>query len=272
VSGRRAAKIGGGRTLLLIGGLTGLALLAQAALFLPACGKDRGKEEKKAASADSLPSLQTRLDSMKSAFLQRAPDDLITDYELGLDELRRRRVGQRAPLAGHRARPLALPGIDGDTVRLAELLKEGPVVLTWYRGGWCPYCNAQLAALQQALPAIREAGGQLVAVGPDLPDSTAATARRHGLDFHVLSDVGNAAARRWDLLYDLPERVARRYAAAFDLGAWSGHGRAELPLTPTYVIDRTGTIRYAFLSLDYRERAEPMDIVRALKALPPSGG
>ncbi|MCL4104573.1 UNVERIFIED_CONTAM: hypothetical protein GTU68_004527 [Idotea baltica] len=162
-----------------------------------------------------------------------------------------------------------LSNATGKSVTLSEQLKSGPVVLTWYRGGWCPYCNIQLGAYQAVLPEIKELDGTLIALTPELPDRTLSTKEKNSLEFEVLSDVNQKVANDYGLVFNLTPDVTEYYRQAFDLNAFNGKEAAadELPLAATYVIDTDGKIAYSFLSANYKKRAEPVDILEALAAL-----
>jgi peroxiredoxin len=174
----------------------------------------------------------------------------------------------RALGTGDRAPAFRLPSAAGGTVGLDELLADGPAVLTFYRGVWCPYCNLALRALQQSHAEIAARGARLVAVSPQVPDESLSLSERHALAFDVLSDVGSGTARRYGLAFDLPEDLAAAYdRLGFDLQRVNGGHPRTLPMPATYVVDRAGTIRWAFVDTDYTARAEPSDILAALDAL-----
>lgn len=161
-----------------------------------------------------------------------------------------------------------MPNATGQIVSLAEVLTRGPVVLSFYRGGWCPYCNLELQALQRHLPEIREMGASLLAVSPQTPDNSLSTAEKHQLQFDVLSDQGDQVARTYGLVFTVPPELHSIYRQwGIDIPAWNGDESWELPLPATYVIDRGGIIRSAFVNLDYTQRMEPADILRELRAL-----
>jgi peroxiredoxin len=159
-----------------------------------------------------------------------------------------------------------LPDATGSAQSLESMLTKGPVVVTFYRGGWCPYCNLQLREYQLALADMQGLGAQLVAISPQTPDESLSTAEKSELKFHVLSDARNDVARQFGLAYKLPEKVAEAYAS-LNLDKVNGGTSDELPMTATYVIDQSGTIAYAFIEADYRARAEPADIIDALRQL-----
>jgi len=177
-------------------------------------------------------------------------------------------IAQRALKAGDCAPDFRLPDARGGSLRLNSLLAAGPVVLSFYRGGWCPYCNLELRALQQALPGITRLGATLVAVSPQTPDESLSTAEKNALVFPVLSDAGSATAKSFGTAYDLAEELRPIYTRfGHALPDKNGDESWVLPIPATYIIDTDGTITLAFVDVDYRNRLEPADILAALQSL-----
>lgn len=169
---------------------------------------------------------------------------------------------------GDIAPDFALPNAIGQTIRLSGLSKRGPVILSFYRGGWCPFCNLELRALQQALPDFERYGARLVAISPELAEHADSTADQLGLSFEVLSDVGNQVARQFGLVFQVPESLRAVYAQfGIDLPARNGDDTFELPVPATYVVDEDRRIAYAFVNTDYKQRAEPTKVIHALRRL-----
>jgi len=169
---------------------------------------------------------------------------------------------------GATAPPFTLKNAQGREVSLQSLLDRGPAVVSFYRGGWCPYCSVGLRALQVALPQISDAGGSLVAISPELPDHSLTTTERNELTFEVLSDPGNGVARQFGLGYVWPEDfVAISRSHGVDVAGRSGMETTETPVPATYIINRDGKIIYAFLDADYTKRAEPREIVATLRTV-----
>ncbi|MEU9118369.1 peroxiredoxin-like family protein [Streptomyces sp. NPDC048506] len=174
----------------------------------------------------------------------------------------------RALQVGDTAPHFSLPSATGRPISLAALLSAGPVVLTFYRGAWCPYCNLALRALQQHHDGITSRGAQLVAVSPQIPDESLTLAEKLSLAFDVLSDLGSDTAKQYGLAFDLPDDLAALYDSfGFDLQRVNGGHPRTLPLPATYVIDRDATIRWAFIDTDYTTRAEPSHVLAALDTL-----
>lgn len=247
-------------------------LLAALPLLLIACRNNQPVDHVQVeVNTDSVtaqaPLLGELLSAKKDKFLQTADAEKIASYDAGLKAVEESGILETALNVGDTAAQFTLKNQNGEPVLLSALLEEGPVVLTWYRGGWCPYCNITLAFLQEKLPEFEAAGAQLVALTPELPDSSLSTAEKNDLSFTILSDVGNVVARRYGVVFKLTDDVAARYQKGFDLHSYNGDETDELPLAATYVIDTDGVIRYAFLDVDYRNRAEPDDILKELQNL-----
>ncbi|MFB9278796.1 peroxiredoxin-like family protein [Cohnella cellulosilytica] len=170
--------------------------------------------------------------------------------------------------AGSKTKDFVLKNALGHSVSLYETLYKGPVVLTFYRGGWCPYCNTQLRAYQSILPQIREMGGQLIAVSPQSPDNTLSQVEKEQLTFEVLSDTNGLVAARYNLLCDVPEYV-RNVLEGFglDLAEYNQTDKWILPVPATFMIDENAIIRSAYVNADFMQRMEPDDILHELGKL-----
>ena len=141
------------------------------------------------------------------------------------------------------------------------------MVVTFYRGGWCPYCNIALRALQSHLPEIKRLGGSLIAISPELPDQSLSTREKLALGFDVLSDHENAVARQFGLVYRVSDAARQRLLAlGRDLVASNGSTTWELPITATYVVNPNGFVVFAHIDADYRERLDPTFIVETLRS------
>jgi peroxiredoxin len=161
----------------------------------------------------------------------------------------------------------ALPNQNGQTIRSGDLLAAGPLVVTFYRGGWCPFCNLALRGLQHVLPEIEQLGGGLVAVTPELPDNSLTTAEKAGLSFDVLTDHGLELARRLGIVWRIPEYALEWQEKYFGLylEGYNGAGnRDELPVPATFVVNRDGVVSWRFLEAAYWRRAEPRDVVEVV--------
>ena len=162
-----------------------------------------------------------------------------------------------------------LENTHGALVDTFDALKTGPVVLSFYRGSWCPYCNLTLRAYQAHLADIHACGARFVAVSPELRERALANAEKFGLEFEILSDAGNAVAGRFGLAYKMPaELVAVYLELGTDIPRFNGDDSWVLPVPATYIIGAGGKIVFSSINAEYTERIEPERVIRALKALP----
>ncbi|MFC3802598.1 peroxiredoxin-like family protein [Cohnella sp. GCM10012308] len=156
----------------------------------------------------------------------------------------------------------------GERVNLYDELAKGPVVLTFYRGSWCPFCNLQLRAYQQLLPEIGRLGGQLMAVSLQSPDNSLSHQEKENLTFRVLSDSNGHVADSYRVLYELPDYLQNLYEkSGMDLAKFNQTDRWILPITATFIVDKGGIIRRAHVNPDLMKRMEPEDIIDQLKKL-----
>jgi peroxiredoxin len=241
-----------------------LSTLGASLFALTTAAAIRGQEPAK-ESGDAP--VRKELEEFRQKSSRSAPPERIRAYEQGIEDVRKSGVLDKALKIGGRAPDFELPSASGKNVKLSELLARGPVVVTWYRGGWCPYCNIALRGLHNRLPEIRSAGATLVAISPETPDNSLSTAEKNHLDFEVLSDRGNKVAHAYGVAYKIPHVIAEQFKGRLDLAKYNGDDSGTLPLGATYVIDREGIIRYAFVDADYRKRAEPSDVLAALRGL-----
>jgi len=170
-------------------------------------------------------------------------------------------VGQRLPA-------FSLPNQTGQVVQSDDLLAAGPLVVTFYRGGWCPYCNLALRGLQRVLPEIERLGGRLVALTAEQPDDSLSTAEKGGLTFDVLTDDGLHYAKKLGIVWKIPDYALewheKYFGLYFERHNGAGH-RDELPVPATLVVDRKGVVTWRFLEAAYWKRAEPKDVVEAVR-------
>jgi peroxiredoxin len=202
--------------------------------------------------------LATELAAFKDSFLLRVPKERSQMIQRYIDQSRSDAVAASALRAGDRAPNFSLPNQVGLPVELATRLKSGPAIVTFYRGGWCPYCNLELRAYQQLLPEMRAHGVTLLAISPQTPDASLSTAEKNALEFDVLCDLGGEVARAFGIVYALPDELRALYTqVGHALPDLNGDESWTLPVPATFVIGDTGLIKLAHVELDYRLRLEP---------------
>jgi peroxiredoxin len=183
-----------------------------------------------------------------------------------VDELKARQLAANILPVGAKAPAFELPDHDGKMVSSSDLLARERLVVCVIRGRWCPFCVGQMEATNLILPQITDAGAALVAISPQTVKQSYFMHDQHKLRFPLLSDAGNAVARRFGLTYRVPAAQEAVYRRAFvNLPFTNGDDSWELPIPATYVVDRDGTIVFASANEDYTERPEPAEIVRSLR-------
>ena len=216
-------------------------------------------------------SLQAKLDAFKADFEAGKPPysvsrSVIDTMHRATDELIASGAATQALKAGNTAPRFVLNDPDSKPVSSAGLLARGPLVISFYRGIWCPYCNMELQSLQEALPAFREMGANLVAISPQTAANSRKSRRTNSLDFPILSDPGNETAGAFGLRFALPDYLVKLYKSLKnDLPVFNGDTSWTLPMPGRFVISRDGVIRYAEVNPDHTRRPEPADVVAALR-------
>lgn len=212
--------------------------------------------------------LQQQLDEIVAQGRSQLPADLLKQLLSPIEQLITSGAAEQALKEGEQVPDFTLPDARGLAVTLSHLLKQGPVVIAFYRGEWCPYCNLQLHTYQQMLPQIQALGASLVAISPQSPDHSLSLAEKQALTFAVLSDAGNQVAREYGLVFTIDEAVrAAHKQIGVDLPTFNGDESWELPMPGTFVVDQSGTVRLAFVDPNFTHRLDPSIIIAELKKL-----
>ena len=213
-------------------------------------------------------SLREKLDEQ---WRRTRSEEIRQGYEALVAQLVASGMTEASLKAGDRTPEFELPSVDGRLVSSEELLGRGPLVLSFFRGGWCPYCALELGALQEALPDIEARGASAAAITPDTGAAFAAVKRDNRLDFDILSDLDYGLALLFGIVFKLPDAIRDRYLRfGIDLGARHGNRHAWLlPVPATYIVDRHGIITHANVDPDFRRRMEPSEIIKVLDRMQP---
>jgi peroxiredoxin len=215
--------------------------------------------------------LSQQLDELTTKLHALVPAERLATIDNAIADLKASGLAESALKAGDRAPSFELPDGDGMIWRSADLLNpdllnQGPLVIVFYRGRWCAYCNTQLAALQDIHKDIAAAGASLVAISPQTQKHSYMTRDMHKLRFPVLSDADNQVARQFGLVYRLSPAMQSMYESIFTkLPGYNGDSSWELPLPATYIVQPTGEITYTRVNVDWRERPEPEEILDHLR-------
>ncbi|EPR71831.1 peroxiredoxin-like family protein [Cyclobacterium qasimii] len=195
------------------------------------------------------------------------------DFMKGVDEIiikaKAFEEGRNAIKIGEKAPSFQLPNPHGETISLSALLDNGPIVVTFYRGSWCPYCNLQLRALQAKLSDIHALGATLVAISPEVPDGSMTKNEISEMEFIVLSDQDAKVASQYGVAWEIPEFLIdhMRVDRNLDLEKINNGNGSILPIPATFVLGKDGVVKWSYVNVDYRTRSEPDEIIEALKNL-----
>ncbi len=201
-------------------------------------------------------------------FLDSLEDDKRKAMFRSFRRLRDSNIGSAAVNTGDMAPGFTLPNFAGDSIGLSNMLAMGPVVLSFYRGGWCPFCNLELRSLQEVLPDIIGAGASLLAVSPESIARVKFTMEKNQLDFYVLSDAGNKVTRQYGLLFQIDEDLRPLFLEwGLDIPAHNLDDTWEVPIPATYIINTDGRVFESYVEKDYTKRMEPEAILRALERI-----
>ncbi len=209
--------------------------------------------------------LTEQLKELAEGSIQRHPEKAQDIMSSAIEELATTDILDRAFKTGDSIPEIRLSNAKGDLIDLQSILSEHKIVLVFYRGVWCPYCNLELRAWQKVIAQIEEKGAKLVAISPQTPDNTLTTLEKNELSFEVLSDINGEVAREMNLIYTLPSSLVDLYTTfKIDLEKSNGNLDNELPIAASYIIEQDGSISYHFLAEDYKLRANPDDIIKRL--------
>ncbi|RXG20275.1 peroxiredoxin-like family protein [Leeuwenhoekiella aequorea] len=186
-----------------------------------------------------------------------------------INEAKEKDLGNKAIQTSQQAPHFELPDQEGKQILLDDLLAKGPVVITFYRGDWCPYCNLQLRALQARLNDIHQLGATLVAISPQVPDGSLTESEIAKMEFMVLSDQDAKIASEYGVTWEVPEFLLdhMRVDRKLDLVQINNGNGLILPIPATFVIGKDGLVKWSYVNVDYRTRSEPDDIIKALETI-----
>ncbi len=215
------------------------------------------------------PTIQERSDQVKAASAGRLPAEVLEVFARGQAAWQATGRSADAVAVGDVLSDFTLPDATGRDVSLSELVTDGPVVLVFYRGGWCPYCNLALHQYQSELvPLLPSYGATLAAISPQKPDESLTTAEKHGLQFAVLSDAGARVARQLGIGFEPAEDVLEaQRALGLDIRDGNADSSPELPMPTVLIVDSARTVQFADVQADYTSRTEVSEILAALERL-----
>mgnify|MGYP006266142813 CR=1 FL=1 len=217
-------------------------------------------------SQDVIGTLQEQLTQTRHDILNTWESGERSYYNAFEDDLLESDIKHHHLRQGDAMPSFTLPDHQGVERHSKDLLSDGWLVLTFYRGQWCPFCNMQLRALERSLQSIRKIPATLVAVSPELPDHAWDSVQKNALSFPVLSDIGNKVGRQFNIVYKIPPYLHHLYNKyGIHIEHYNGEGELYLPMPATFVIDQQGIVRMASVNAHAHERPDPGEVVKFLK-------
>lgn len=193
------------------------------------------------------------------------PSEKIEIMQQSTAKLKSQNLSEKALTTGQKLPSFTLKNSNGDYVSLEDFKSEF-LVVSFYRGGWCPYCNLELKALQAILPELNELNGELIAISPETPDNSISTSQKNELTFTILSDIDNTYAKSVGLVFQIPDDLQSVYNGfGIDVEKHNGNSDFELPMPATYLVNRDREVIFSFVPEDYTERLDPETILQFIK-------
>jgi len=207
-------------------------------------------------------SLKCDIEAFQKEMLPSMPKDALAAMMAATEMLVSSGIAERAKKVGDIAPLFTLENTAGTAVAMRDLLEQGPVVLNFYRGAWCPYCNLELKAWAKCMPELKKRGVSLVSITPNLREKSAVLLADNPFDFDILCDLNNQVANAYGLVFELAEELRPIYQGfGINLQEYDGNARYELPIPATYVVGRNGIISSAFVNADYTQRIDPNEVI-----------
>ena len=209
-------------------------------------------------------SLTKKLEILASQSKEKMPEETLKTFMAFTQELKNSDIEKNALKVGDKAPKFSLKNAYGKVISSDELLKDGPLVINFYRGKWCPYCNLELQEYAARVNEIKALGANFVAISPELPDNEVSS----DIAFEILSDTENRLAKLFKIAFELNTEVKELYTKfGFDLTVKNGYDKFELPVPATYIIDKDYNIKLSFVNVDYTKRLDINDVIKELENL-----
>ena len=218
-------------------------------------------------SVEKLPSYTEGLQELRSNLEGMLPQESLKVFDNDAEQLNDAFVNILKIRTGDKAPDFMLSNAVGENINLYDRLKSNKVVLVFYRGTWCPYCNLALNQYQSILKEIKNRGAELIAISPQTPDESLSIKEKNNLDFEVLSDNGNLVAQLYTTVFKNGKAPLQEMSKlGFDFDSFYGNDSKEIPVPAVFVIEQDGTTSFSKTEGgDYRNRLDPSELINALK-------
>ena len=201
--------------------------------------------------------LAQQIDELNQNLAQQVPTEILTSFSQSIADIKKLQLEDNCIQLGEIFPNFKLQNTTNQVVELNDLLQKGPVIISFFRGSWCPYCNLELRALQQKLNSLENQTATLVAISPQLPTYNVVLKENQGLEFELLTDQDNCLAKQIGIAFELQDYIRPIYQnLGIDLTTYNGSTQQELPIPAVFVIDSTGRVTYKFVDANYINRMD----------------
>ena len=209
--------------------------------------------------------LATQIQQFNIELAAKVPQEVLEAFGKSIEDLKTKNIEEKSIKIGETITNFSLKNAKNEVVNSSDILKNGKMIIAFYRGSWCPYCNLELKALQEKISEFKEKNATLVAISPQSPDNSLTVIEKHHLTFEVLTDKDNVFAKQLGIVFELQDFVLPYYhALGIDLSSFNKNADNSLPIPAVFVVDESSKIIYKFADANYMNR---IDIDELLKTL-----
>lgn len=209
--------------------------------------------------------LATQIEHLNQELSSQLPEVILEAFGKSIEDIKTLNIEENSIQIGDQIPEFSLSNALGKIINSGEILKNGKIILAFYRGSWCPYCNLELKFLQNNLPRIKQKGGILIAVSPQSPDHSLSMAEKNNLEFEVLTDTDNNFAKKLGISFQLQDFVFPYYKdLGIDLSDFNKNNENTLPVPAVFVVDENRVVTYKFLDVNYMNRIDVEELIQAL--------
>lgn len=209
--------------------------------------------------------LAKNIEQLNQDLVSQLPQEILEAFGKSIEDLKTKNIEKNSIQIGERIAAFLLPNALGKMINSDEVLKNNKMILAFYRGSWCPYCNLELKFLQENLSRIKEKNAVLIAISPQSPDHSLTMIEKNNLEFEVLTDSNNDFAEKLGITFQLQDFVLPYYQSlGINLADFNANNDNTLPVPAVFVIDENRTVSYKFLDVNYMSRVDVEDLINAL--------
>lgn len=210
--------------------------------------------------------LQEQLKQMRNAIMERMPQSIIKVFTDSIDDIRKNKLKENALQVGDYVPNMNLLDNSGDSSLLSDLIEQKFLILNFYRGGWCPYCNMELREYERLREAFNELNADIVGISAEISELANATTNKNALSFPVLTDVDAQLMKAIGIVFKLDEASKKEFENfGMDFTKIHGNNNFELPVPAVYIINKKMEVVFAHFEEDYMTRIEPTELLHILK-------